>query len=38
MGPNGSENFKTPLLLQTAAKSFETYPEFSFLKFWVSDF
>ncbi len=29
MGPNGSENFKTLLLLQIAAKSFETCPEFS---------
>ena len=28
MGPNGSANFKT-LLLQIAAKSFETCPEFS---------
>ncbi len=31
MGPNGSENFKTPPLLQIAAKSFETCPEFSSL-------
>ncbi len=30
MGPNGSENFKTLLLLQIATKSFETCPEFSF--------
>ncbi len=29
MEPNGSENFKTLLLLQIAAKSFETCPEFS---------
>ncbi len=29
MGPNGSENFKTLLLLQIAAKSFETCPEVS---------
>ncbi len=29
IGPNGSENFKTLLLLQIAAKSFETCPEFS---------
>ncbi len=29
MGPNGSENVKTILLLQIAAKSFETFPEFS---------
>ncbi len=30
MGPHGSENFKTPLLLQIAAESFQTFPEFSF--------
>ena len=29
MGPYGSENFKTILLPQIAAKSFETCPEFS---------
>ncbi len=29
MGPNGSENFKTLLHLQIAAKRFETCPEFS---------
>ncbi len=29
MGPYGSENFKMLLLLQIAAKSFETCPEFS---------
>ncbi len=29
MGPYGSENFKTLLLLQIAAKRFETCPEFS---------
>ncbi len=29
MGPYGSENFKTLLLLQIAAKCFETCPEFS---------
>ena len=29
MGPNGSENFKMLLVLQIAAKSFETCPEFS---------
>ncbi len=29
MGSNGSENFKRLLLLQIAAKSFETCPEFS---------
>ena len=29
MEPNGSENFKMLLLLQMAAKSFETCPEFS---------
>ncbi len=29
MGPNGSKNFKMLLLLQMAAKSFQTYPEFS---------
>ncbi len=29
MGPNVSENFKTLLLLQIAAKSFETCPEYS---------
>ena len=34
MGPNRSENFKTLLLLQVAAKSFETCPEFSFQ--WLS--
>ncbi len=28
MRPNGSENFKLLLLLQMAAKSFETCPEF----------
>ncbi len=28
MGPNGSKNFKTLLLLQMAAKRFETCPEF----------
>ena len=49
MGSNGSENFKTLLLLQMAAKSFETCPEFSsqwssqnqvwdFFKFSVSEF
>ncbi len=29
MGPNGSKIFKTLLLLQTEAKSFQTCPEFS---------
>ncbi len=29
MGPYGSENFKTLLLLQIAAESFQTLPEFS---------
>ncbi len=29
MGPYGSENFKTLLLLQIAAESFQTFPEFS---------
>ncbi len=29
MGPNGSENFKTLLLLQITAKGFQTSPEFS---------
>ncbi len=29
MGPNGSENFKTLLLLQIAPQSFQTCPEFS---------
>ncbi len=29
MGPYGSENFKTLLLLQIAAKRFQTCPEFS---------
>ncbi len=29
MGPYGSENLKTLLLLQIAAKSFQTFPEFS---------
>ncbi len=29
MGPYGSKNFKTLLLLQITAKSFETCPEFS---------
>ncbi len=28
MGPCGSENFKTLLLLQIAAESFQTFPEF----------
>ncbi len=28
MGPYGSENFKTLLLLQIAAKSFESSPDF----------
>ncbi len=45
MGSNGSEISK-PLLLQIAAKSFETYPEFSsqwssqnyFWDFWNSEF
>ncbi len=30
MGPYGSENFKTLLLLQIVAKSFQTFPEFSY--------
>ena len=30
MGPNSSENFKMILLLQIAAKSFQTCPESSF--------
>ena len=30
MGPHGSENFKALLLLQSAAKGFQTSPEFSF--------
>ncbi len=48
MGLNGSEKLKTLLLLQIAAKRFETCPELSsqwfsqrgggILKFWVSDF
>ncbi len=29
MGPYGSENFKTLLLLQIAAETFQTFPEFS---------
>ena len=29
MGPNGSENFKTLLLLQITANSFEACPKFS---------
>ncbi len=29
MGPNGSENFKTLLLLQITAKRFQTFPEIS---------
>ncbi len=29
MGPYGSKNFKTLLLLQIAAESFQTFPEFS---------
>ncbi len=29
MGPYGSENYKTLLLLQTAAESFQAFPEFS---------
>ncbi len=29
MGPYGRENFKTLLLLQIAAESFQTLPEFS---------
>ncbi len=29
MAPYGSENFKTLLLLQIAAESFQTFPEFS---------
>ncbi len=29
MGPSGSEHFETLLLLQIAAKRFETWPEFS---------
>ncbi len=29
MGPNGSENFKTLLLLQITAKSFQISPDFS---------
>ncbi len=29
MGPYGSENFKTLLLLQIAAESSQTFPEFS---------
>ncbi len=29
MGPYGSENFKTLLLLQITAESFQTVPEFS---------
>ncbi len=29
MGPNGSENFKTPNLLQNATESIQTFPEFS---------
>ncbi len=29
MGPYGSQNFKTLLLLQIAAESFQTFPEFS---------
>ncbi len=29
MGPYGGENFKTLLLLQIAAESFQTFPEFS---------
>ncbi len=29
MGPYGSENFKTLPLLQSAAESFQTFPEFS---------
>ena len=28
MGPYGSENFETPLLLQIAVEIFETFPEF----------
>ena len=46
MGPKASENFKTLLLLQIAAKNFQTCPEFSFqwsspndvFKFGLSDF
>ena len=29
MGPYGSENFKTLLLLQIVVESFQTFPEFS---------
>ncbi len=29
VGPYGSENFKTLLLLQIAAESFQTFPDFS---------
>ncbi len=46
MGPYGSKNFKTLLLLQIAAQSFETCPEFSsqwslqnyFWDFWNFEF
>ncbi len=34
MGPYGIKNFKTLLLLQIAAKSFQTFPEFS--SYWSS--
>ncbi len=30
MGPYGSQNFKTLLLLQIAAVSFQNFPEFSY--------
>ncbi len=35
MEPNGSKNFKTLLLLQITAKSFQTCPEFSYQ--WSSE-